>query len=62
MLSTFGAMHAIAARRGDGLRSELLDLLKRARTDAEIQAKSSFSFPDHEKAGSDTQVVAGFGR
>jgi len=62
MLPIFGAMHAIAARRGDGLRPELLDLLKRARIDAEIRTKSSFPFPDHEKTGSDTQVVVGFVR
>lgn len=42
MFSSFGALHAIAARRGDGLRPELLALLRRSRVAIELEAKSSF--------------------
>jgi hypothetical protein len=49
MISCFGAIHSIAAKRGDGLRPELVELLKRSRADAELGAKSSFSTRDHEE-------------
>lgn len=57
MLFAFGAMHAIAAKRGDGLRPELLDLLKRARATAEVETKSSLHFPDQEKTESDAEAI-----
>jgi hypothetical protein len=56
MVSCFGAMHAIAVKRGDGLRPELVDLLSRSRVNAELEAKSSFPSPDYDKAATETQV------
>ena len=49
MLSIFGTLHAIATQRGDGLRHELINLLKRPRASTEIEAKSSFALSPTER-------------
>jgi hypothetical protein len=49
MISCFGAMHAIATKRGDGLRPELVDLLRQSRVQAELRAKSSFPLGENEE-------------
>jgi hypothetical protein len=58
MIFCFGAMHAIAAKRGDGLRPELLDLLKRSRAEAELETRSSFPLPGYENLGRPLQAGA----
>jgi len=56
MVSCFGAIHHIAAERGDGLRPELLDLFKRSRVIAEIAAMTSYPLPRYEMADIGAQV------